>query len=162
MKVAVYTANCGIRRSGWTNEWQTANVCSNYAPTRHARPANRGSIPVGSIRALLGSHKICTGSRSSRVKRSEREADLSPPSSVKTNNVWSSISTSTFLYGVIIKHRGKFTFVKHTHSLKPDGHRNNEHKLARTSQKTVHLYYKYQAVYCEKNTEHINTLCVAM
>jgi hypothetical protein len=46
-----------------------------------------------------------------RVKWSEHDADLSPPSSAKIKNVWSFISiTFMHLHGMVLKHMDMFSF----------------------------------------------------
>jgi hypothetical protein len=59
---------------------------------RAARPRIRGSIPsTGKIRPVLGSIGSWYRGSSPRVKQPGRDADLSPLSSAKVKNEWTSI-----------------------------------------------------------------------
>jgi hypothetical protein len=53
------------------------------------------------------------GALSLGVKRLEREADRSPPSSAEVKNAWSYTSTTQYVFKAwcLVKHRDNFTFI---------------------------------------------------
>jgi hypothetical protein len=80
------------------------NVYSVYSSLHHrvhnGSGAHPSSYPMGTTDISLG------------IKRPEREADHSPPSSAEVKNAWSytSIPQYVFMAWCLVKHRDNFTF----------------------------------------------------
>jgi hypothetical protein len=81
-------------------------------------PAGAENFSLRRVRNGSGAHPVsypmCTRCFFPGVKRREREADHSPPSSNEVKNAWSHTSTPPYVFMAwcSVKHRDDFTFVK--------------------------------------------------